>query len=516
MLLLLRKLRPDPRFRSSTGWSPEFPYASERASLCLRSTPRGRSARQVKTQEDGSRDMKARIVPHGNRDDEKDDIRNNPSTEQLNIIRLLLSLVIFLGFRLATADIKGAYLQSGPIKRDIFVRPPREWRGPRMTLWKLLKLPYGIVEAGRQWQKTVEEWMLNDAELERIHGLSQLFTQRDSTGRIILLVAKVTDDFLVRGSVAAIDCFLSKLRKRFLVGKVVVDSQFYFNGCEIEQDTEGNIKMSMICYVERLKAIALSRIRRKNINERATASEIKQFRSMACTLLYLGSGVLPQASFATSTLQQMISQLSVDSLIKANAMVKELLALKPWVTFRRTKNIREVFVCTFTDASFNQNSAKDYGQSGVTTGLRIVTDQALDIVHAIDWTSHKQRRVSYSSYGAEILACADRDDRGFYIKTALNSMFAASNIGNELLVDSRCLYDTITTLHEGNDYRLRQTVQRIRNSFEASELNRMRWIADALTKRNPSTYALLNRTLTEGTLAVNVSSGYVLDSETWK
>ena len=45
-LLLPRKLRPDPPFRSSTGWSPEFPYASERASLCLRSTPRGRSARQ--------------------------------------------------------------------------------------------------------------------------------------------------------------------------------------------------------------------------------------------------------------------------------------------------------------------------------------------------------------------------------------------------------------------------------------------------------------------------------------
>ena len=181
-----------------------------------------------------------------------------------------------------------------------------------------------------------------------------------------------------------------------------------------------------------------------------------------------------------------------------------------------------VFVRIFSDGSFNQNSAKDHGQSGIITGLRIVTDQAPDIFHAIDWTSHNQRRVSYSSYGAEMLACADGYDRGFYIKTALKSMFAASNTCNELLVDSRYLYDTITTLHEGNDYRLRQTVQRICNSFEASERNCMRWIpgpqniTDALTKRNPSTYALLNRTLTEGTLAVNVSSGYVFDSETWK
>lgn len=53
-------------------------------------------------------------------------------------------------------------------------------------------------------------------------------------------------------------------------------------------------------------------------------------------------------------------------------------------------------------------------------------------------------------------------------------MFAASNTRNKLLVNSRCLYDTIPTLHEGNDYRIRQTVQRIRNSFEAGEINRKR------------------------------------------
>lgn len=50
----------------------------------------------------------------------------------------------------------------------------------------------------------------------------------------------------------------------------------------------------------------------------------------------------------------------------------------------------------------------------------------------------------------------------------------------------------------------------------------MRWIpgtlniADALTKRNLATYELLNRTLAEGNLAVDVNSGYELYSATWK
>ena len=59
------------------------------------------------------------------------------------MVRLQLSLVRFLGLRLGTADIKGAFLQSGPITMDVYVHPLREWSSVRVILWKLLKLPYG-------------------------------------------------------------------------------------------------------------------------------------------------------------------------------------------------------------------------------------------------------------------------------------------------------------------------------------------------------------------------------------
>lgn len=150
---------------------------------------------KLETDELGSRILKARIVPHGNHDDETDDVRKDSSNAPLHVVRLLLSLVTFLQFRIGTADIKGAFLQSGPIKRDINVRPPREWPSPSGVLWKLLKLAYGIADAGRQWQVVVENWMLTTAGLQRLFGLSQLFAKRDSNRNIILLVAKVTDDF---------------------------------------------------------------------------------------------------------------------------------------------------------------------------------------------------------------------------------------------------------------------------------------------------------------------------------
>lgn len=141
--------------------------------------------------------LKARIAPHGNHESDKEDIGKDSSTSQLFVIRLLMSLVPFLGFKIGMADIKGAYLQSGPIRRVLYVRPPREWNEPRGVLWRLTKLPYGVVEAGRQCKKVVEEWMLDDGGLNNVFGISQLFVKRNDAGWIILLVADVPDDFIM-------------------------------------------------------------------------------------------------------------------------------------------------------------------------------------------------------------------------------------------------------------------------------------------------------------------------------
>ena len=480
---------------------------------------------KIKTAEDGTRTLKSRIVPHGNRDDDKDSIRKDSATAQLNIIRLLLSLVTFLGFRLATADIKGAYLQSGPIKRAIYVRPPREWYrrhgSNRRILWKLTKLPYGIVEAGRQWQKTVENWMLSDGGLKRVFGLSQMFIRRNKQDEIVLMVAKVTDDFLVAGKLDYIQEFMDRLKERFTVGKVVIKYRFYFNGCEIQQSPNGDIRMSMTRYLDRLRPISVSRSRRKQREMHANDDETKLYRALAGTLLYLGNGVMPQASLVVSLMQQRIGNLTVQNLIDANEMLRDLLKLKPWITFRRPTNTESVTYCTFSDASHPNNC--DYGQTGIFAGLRITSKtHGRTIFHPIDWTSHKQHRVSYSSYGAEILAAATADDRGFYFKDSINRLFPHVLTKHELFLDSKCLFDTITTLHESHEYRLRPTVQRIRNSFESNELERMRWIpgrinvADALTKRSTALIMILNDICSSGYVDIDLDAGYSIDSAAWQ
>ena len=128
---------------------------------------------KVKREDDGTFTFKARLVLHGNEDASKDDIRKDSATAHLSTIRLILSLAVIYRFKLAKIDIKAAYFQSGPIRRRIFVRPPRDLLLHR-SAWRLLRLPYGIAEAGRQWQLTSDDFM-HSIGMEEVYALPQCF-----------------------------------------------------------------------------------------------------------------------------------------------------------------------------------------------------------------------------------------------------------------------------------------------------------------------------------------------------
>lgn len=482
---------------------------------------------KIKTEESGRHRLKARIVPHGNKDRMKDQVRKDSATAQFNIIRLMLAISSFFPMRLGVIDISGAYMQSGPIKRDIYVRPPREWdKTQRGRLWKLTKLPYGVSEAGRQWATVIEEWLLNDMDMERVTGISQLFLRRRQDGSIAMIMAKVTDDLLFAGTIYDMKDFSRRIGQRFKVSKTIIDQPINFNGCRIVQDTEGNITMDMSSYTSSIRDIDVTRNRRKEATEKATNEEYHNYRSMAGSIIWAGNGTLPQAAFSGSYMQQKAPTLRVGDLIEGNKMLKELKDLDPTIRFRKlSTDIRTMDVWTFSDASFNIVSGRDYGQTGIVTGIKVTTTKGEHAFHIIDWASTKQRRITHSSYGAEILACSDADDRGYYLRQAMRSIFNGEEgqaIKHILHVDSRGLFDTISTLHDGKEYRLRQTVQRIRDSFESGDIDVLRWIptgqniADGLTKRCPRVQRRFNASSTQGTLTLDNTGIRELTSTEWK
>ena len=477
---------------------------------------------KIKQDEAGTLKLKARIVPHGNRDPEKSNIRKDSMAVQFDAIRLKLSMAATRNFRLMLIDVKGAYLQSGNIGRRIYIHPPKEYGEGRRKLWRLIKLPYGIVEAGRQWMLTCENWLLSHLKFRRVPGVQQLFVHGKEGKHFTAIMAKATDDFLLAGDNTSLAWFKKQAQMRFKIGTVNEGNKINFFGTEITRLDNGDIEFSMKSYMRQVEYIPTSRARLKQSEQAATDEERTALKSLSGTLIFLGNGTLPQASYVASRIQQSLGHLKVKDIKEANRMVKELMQLNPTVTFRTpTSNIKEVTTCSFSDASFNIGKSQSYGQSGIISGMLIKTTTE-NIYHVIDWASKKQRRVSYSSYGAEILACSDADDRGYYLRNAIRILTMNQSIKHELCVDSRGLYDTITTLHDGKEYRLRQTVERLRNSFESGDLNILRWIpgtmniADALTKRNIQLYKMLNNVCASGKLNIEIDQGYSLASKTWK
>lgn len=170
----------------------------------------------------------------------------------------------------------------------------------------------------------------------------------------------------------------SGLKKVFDFGKVVFGDKFMFNGCDIKRYPNGNIRLAMKTYLDRLKQINLSRSRRNMATDKATRDDEKEYRSLAGTLLYLGNGLLPQAALATSIMQQRLGGLSVAHLVDANTMLSELLNRNPYVMVQNPKHSIAALLSTFTDEAHPKGL--DCVQTGMITGLGISTTEGSSIL----------------------------------------------------------------------------------------------------------------------------------------
>lgn len=114
--------------------------------------------------------------------------------------------------------------------------------------------------------------------------------------------------------------------------------------------------------------------------------------------------MLPQAAFMTSVLQQQLPHLEMKHLVEANSMSRHLETVRASIQYLRPPSSSDIIVKTYSDAAINVSKHMTHGQTGLITTIVFRNSH---VIHPIDYSSCKQKRVSYSSYGAEILACAD-------------------------------------------------------------------------------------------------------------
>lgn len=74
---------------------------------------------KVKQRDDGTKMVKARIAPHGNEDDMKEELKKDSATCTPVRMRILQSISVIKGWLLCKIDFQSAFLQSDDVTRDV-------------------------------------------------------------------------------------------------------------------------------------------------------------------------------------------------------------------------------------------------------------------------------------------------------------------------------------------------------------------------------------------------------------
>lgn len=435
---------------------------------------------------------KARIVPWGHRDIEKNNVRGDAPAINIDSMRLLLSIAAEHRWKVYKMDVKSAYLQAKGFGRNIYVRPPRE-ENDSTGLWKLLVPAYGLTDSGRLWYLTSYEVLTKQFGFQQ-SKLDPSMYLRNMKDSMLLLVVQV-DDYLYAGPKELTSKFEEFLHKQFLIGSTECGT-FSIMGIRFVQEETGKITLNAKEKLDQVQPIiirAASKERDRNANE----SEITSYRSLIGKLLYIGRLVCPTIAFHASNAATKCDGLRLHHLRALNATLRAIKNFPCVITFI-PGNTRTYKLEAMSDASMQSHEEKSNVRQGI-----LIFRRSGDIVHPIAWLSRLARRVARSTSTAELLAAADAVDRVTYLKHLLEE--SAGPQKTELVLDSRSAVCLCSTTKEPEEVKNKLLLASIREEFNVTSMDTIRWtpgqthLADALTKDNQTISKLLNAVLESGT-----------------
>lgn len=218
---------------------------------------------------------------------------------------------------------------------------------------------------------------MSTQEVSEVHGLQQLYVKRDTDRSILLIMAKVVDDFLLAGTKYAIQNFYRNLAERLEVGRFIFREDLIFNGLQISQDAYFTVSISMQECFQAIQPVVVPPHRKKNMAQnRCTDGELTSFLRRTGSLIYLGHGALPEADFAASHLQQLVGRLTVSDLVTAKKVPNEIQALEPSIRCCSLSDLSIFCYLAFSDASQGKSA---YRQTSYISGLYLPPGESLYI-----------------------------------------------------------------------------------------------------------------------------------------
>ena len=435
-------------------------------------------------------EVRARLVARGF--EEQEGIRSDSPTIGKSAMRVVLTVAASRGWRVKTTDIKSAFLQGNPLERDVFLTPPREAVVSSGHIWRLKHCLYGLNDAARQFYNSVVE------ELRRL-GCTQ--SQLDPAlfyltldGCLVGMIASHIDDFLHAGTQQFEEQVMTRLRKRFLAGKLE-EGHFKYVGFAILQQNDG-IELDQTGYTNDIEVQSITPQRAAQKQETMTAQELTQLRSLAGKLNWAVQGSRPDLAFELIELSMKFRKGQVSDLIKAIKAVRKLKEGVAKVFFPQLGAPSCWKLLVFSDASHANLSD---GVSSMGAHIVLLVGDA-NRCCPLSWHAGKIKRVVRSTIAAEALSLQEGLEDGYYLRTLLEELLDLPEKSIPLVayIDNQSVVEAVHSTKLVDDKRLRLDLGAIKESFQTGEVSAIRWcpgaaqIADCMTKRGAAGHHLLS------------------------
>ena len=443
---------------------------------------------------DGIMKVKARLVARGF--EEIPNFRTDSPTCLRESIRIVLFIIASYKWVLHSIDYKTAFLQGNEIDREVYLRPPSEFRN-RNRIWRLRKTVYGLADAPRVWFLRLREEILKLGAKETSLDSGVFYWYVDN--KLEGIMACFVDDQLWGGSTSFAHNVIEKLRTTFDISHEH-ETAFKYVGIELVQANDFSIRVSQKKYISNISLIEVDSVRKKQKDEELTPDERRKYRGLVGQLSWVSGMSRPDVAFSVCQLSTLLQKATVKDLLRANKVAKYLKGNEVDIKISSIGNVDNMKIVSYSDASW-ANLPCGGSQGGfVIYFVNSETSASCPIM----WKSVKVKRVVRSSLAAETLAFLDGSERALIFAQAVSEICGIGKVPITCFTDNKSLYDAAHTTKTITDPRLRVDMAIIRQMVGREEVE-IRWIqteeqlADCLTKQGSSGHKL-QQTMSYGSI----------------
>ena len=285
---------------------------------------------------------------------------------------------------------------------------------------RLLKPAYGLRDAPKAWRTRL------DIALRALGGLpiptdAALYVFRDD-GRLSLLLSCHVDDLKGAGTPKAFAALRDGLEKQF--GKLTI-KQGEFEHCGIRyKQTPESVSMTQHHYADQLRLIDTSGMPMDKIDQKLDEHQLGLFMSLLGGLAWLNMTRCDCCVY-TQALQRAVSVATLGHIKKLNMVVKWVKRKPAGLVYRRL--VEPLKMVCISDSAFRKEDATGLAMRGSLVALcesRPGTPGGS--LHLLEWYSRRQRRITRSTYAAELQGLADGLEQTRVICFALCSIVLAN------------------------------------------------------------------------------------------